>query len=109
LRGGYDEKERERRNQNAIHCGSHVLCADPDHCRSLGLHKMLTLIAACAITSLTWWTVDLAAFAVQGTYHTHVSVDGYVNYTACEADGDLHIRMTPSVGQSSPFIIAECT
>jgi hypothetical protein len=66
------------------------------------------LLAACAITSLTWWPVDLATFANQGTYHTHVQVDGYVNYVACEADGDTHIRMTPAVGQSTPFIIAEC-
>lgn len=71
---------------------------------------MLALfLAACLITSRPYWPVDLATYAANGTYHTHVQIDGYVNYTACEADGDLHIRLTPAPGQGAPFIIAECT
>ena len=69
---------------------------------------MPLLIAVCLITSRMYWAVDLATYATSGTYHTHIQVDGYVNYTACEADGDIHIRMTPAIGNSSPFIIAEC-
>ncbi len=55
-----------------------------------------------------YWPVDIATLASVGTAHTHVSVVGYVSYTRIESDGDLHIKLVPTPGVQTPFVIAEC-
>ncbi len=66
------------------------------------------LIAACLITTRTYWNVNLVTYAAVGSVHTHVVVTGYVAYAVCESDGDIHIKIVPTIGATSPFIIAEC-
>jgi hypothetical protein len=68
----------------------------------------LLLLAICLITTRTYWAIDPTVFPVSGSVHTHVWVTGYVKYVACEADGDLHVRVTSSPNITSPFFIAEC-
>jgi hypothetical protein len=72
------------------------------------MNLALLLLAACTLTTRTYWTIDPAVFATSGTYHTHVAITGYVNYVACEDDADRHLRVVPSPGVTSPFFIAEC-
>src|SRR6266542_3155963 len=69
---------------------------------------LFILATACLITTRTYWTIDPATFANSGSPHTHVSVTGYVAYTRCEGDGDIHIRIVPTQGATAPFFIAEC-
>lgn len=70
---------------------------------------IITLILAiCALTTRPYWIVSPSTFAQNGSVHTHVQITGYVNYTACEDDGDLHIRIVPIKGATSPYFIAEC-
>jgi hypothetical protein len=72
------------------------------------MNVLLLFLAACTLTTRTYWIVDPAVFATSGSVHTHVAVTGFVNYVACEDDGDLHVRIVPSQGATSPFFISEC-
>jgi hypothetical protein len=67
---------------------------------------ILTLLAL--IITRYYWTVDPIQFATSGSFHTHVSVTGYVAYTRTEYDGDFHIRILPTQDVTTPYFIAEC-
>ena len=74
---------------------------------------VLVVLAAAAVSAQTittrpYWVVDPAVYATAGSVHTHVQVTGWVAYTRWEDDGDLHIKLVPTRGAYSPFLIAEC-
>jgi len=76
--------------------------------------RVITLVLLLAAplwaqeTRRTYAIVELAAFARAGSVHTHVQVTGWVAATHMERDGDRHIKLVPSPGARTPFLIAEC-
>jgi hypothetical protein len=53
-----------------------------------------------------YWPTSVEHLARGTVKHTHVQVKGRVTYTAKEADGDLHIRLSGL--HTDTFVVAEC-
>ena len=67
----------------------------------------MNFVWVLALLARYYWPVTVTALASGTARHTHVQVTGRVDYTRMEDDGDLHIRIRSTAGDSA-FVIAEC-